>query len=712
MFRQFLAQLYVITTALDDSYQRDENWNLKIETDKYVFVGDLLEDVHVLRDTAKSDPKNYSGWPQEVAEPVKPQEVKRPTRPSEVAQPGRQPTEVIKPTAPETVEEPIMPNEIVAPGAAPSPVRMTAAERAIVLALYEGEISKRDETSQDKIIKRTTTVSKSIQDFDKHHVRFLNGNTVIFECEIVDGGRLVFPQGTPVKASTEEFTYSFSCWRDVDGNEVVEAPVYSDMDIYASFALERRSYPITWVVNGVSTTESVEYGTVPEFHGSTDKPMDERRIYTFIGWDDVPVRVTGEATYTAQYAEDARLYNVMWNIDGTVVSEQYKYAELPVYKGRVDKNSDDTYVYTFEGWSPGISPVTGDILYEAVYSQKNLVLDTMGSPLSAIVENATYVVKTDGNSVDVTFLYEQALKKEYGITVQFKDCVLKLSALTVSNLSTYGITRLAASADENGARFLMCDATGAAIDGGDPVILEYNYSDGTGAMVVGLVNGREEPVYIEDNKIVLLIASGQNFNIIKRYTASVTPSEFGSFTVSQKQAEAGTEIQLKQEMLRRGYVIKQISVTACLSGEPVDFNAETMTFIMPVGGANVDVVYERQTFCVRFISEGKIISEKTYYLDDEVEIPENPTKDPIDKYSYTFVGWSPEVVLVNGDAEYTAIFTQHKIADESEISEHGFENREYEWLIIFGVAIVIITGGCLAIARIKKSKKKRTSNTK
>lgn len=34
-----------------------------------------------------------------------------------------------------------------------------------------------------------------------------------------------------------------------------------------------------------------------------------------------------------------------------------------------------------------------------------------------------------------------------------------------------------------------------------------------------------------------------------------------------------------------------------------------------------------------------------------------PTKDPDDKYTYTFAGWEPEIVPVSGDAVYTAVYT-------------------------------------------------------
>ena len=712
-YRQFLAQLYVITTCLDDSYTRDESWRLEIELGAYAYVGDLLEEVHILKDLGTASPKNYAGWPAEVVEPTMPEEVKAPTKPSEVSPPGRKPTEIIEPTAPLVVSEPVEPEAVADPGAAPLPVQMTAAERAIVEAFRAGAISERDEVTEDVIVRKTATVSKTVTDLEKHHVRFINGNTVIFEYDVADGGILVLPSENPVKDATDEFSYSFAFWKDADGN-VAEAPrVYSDLEFYASFNSEKRSYPITWNVNGVIRTENVEYGAVPSFDGDTSKPMDERKIYTFIGWDNMPVRVTGKATYTAQYSETDRLYDVSWNIDGKTVTEQYKYADTPVYKGLVDKAADDRYVYVFEGWNGGIKPVTQSTSYEALYSQKSLALDSKGNCLPVKIENATYFVAANGKNVDISVLYEQALKKEYGITVEFDSCTLTLSSLALIKLSDVKITRIAASADSGKATLLICDAVGNVIEGGDEVVLEYVNSDDTGAEIFGTVDGQEQPVYIENGNCVLWISSGQTVNTIKKYTLNLVPSEFGSFTVSAEKTEAGAEIRLDHGMVRYGYVVKEVRITSKLDGAPVDFNAESKTFKMPVGGADVEVLYERATFKVTFVVDGAVISEKIYYLGDTVELPDDPTKEQQGQYSYTFAGWSPEVVAVEKDVEYTAIFTETKLADENEMREEKFKSREYEWLILFGiVGVVMIAGACVAVISIKKSKRKSKTKEK
>ena len=76
-----------------------------------------------------------------------------------------------------------------------------------------------------------------------------------------------------------------------------------DATYTAQFEATKRSYLVSWVVEGVTVASgSVEYGTTPVYNGATPtKPEDENYTYTFNGWTPAVVAVIGNATYTATF---------------------------------------------------------------------------------------------------------------------------------------------------------------------------------------------------------------------------------------------------------------------------------------------------------------------------------------------------------------------------------------------------------------------------
>ena len=173
--------------------------------------------------------------------------------------------------------------------------------------------------------------------------------------------------------------YTFGGWYDnanCTGTPVTSIPAGSsgDRTLYAKWTID--SYTVTWKNSDGSTlkTEQVNYGATPVYSGATPvKPATAQYTYTFTGWLPAVSAVTSDTTYTAQFGSTVNKYKVTWkDADGTVLEtdNNVSYGTTPVYNGATPaKPSDDKYSYSFKGWNPSVSSVTGDVTYTATYTK-------------------------------------------------------------------------------------------------------------------------------------------------------------------------------------------------------------------------------------------------------------------------------------------------------------------------------------------------------
>ncbi|MBO4962199.1 MAG: InlB B-repeat-containing protein [Clostridia bacterium] len=129
-----------------------------------------------------------------------------------------------------------------------------------------------------------------------------NVNTYYTITWVVDGvstleyyasGEVPSYNGTPAKAKDAQYTYTFSGW-----DKTIVA-VTGDTTYTAKFSTTLNKYTITWVIDGVESTEEYNYGETPEYKGTPTKDSDSEYTYTFTNWDKTVVTVTSDATYTA-----------------------------------------------------------------------------------------------------------------------------------------------------------------------------------------------------------------------------------------------------------------------------------------------------------------------------------------------------------------------------------------------------------------------------
>ena len=207
---------------------------------------------------------------------------------------------------------------------------------------------------------------------ETYTVTWINDDgTVLEKDENAEAGTMPEYNGeTPVKAGDAQYSYTFKGW-DPEISEVT-----ADITYKAVYEQTVNQYTVTWK-NWDGTelqTEEFDYGSVPVYTGETPvREGDAEHSYIFSGWTPEITAVTGNAEYTAVFAEEINSYTVVWeNWDGTVLEkdEEVPYGTTPEYNGETpSREGDAQYSYIFTGWTPAVDMVTGDITYTAAYEQ-------------------------------------------------------------------------------------------------------------------------------------------------------------------------------------------------------------------------------------------------------------------------------------------------------------------------------------------------------
>lgn len=175
---------------------------------------------------------------------------------------------------------------------------------------------------------------------------------------------------------------------------------------------EIQIHTVTWLAGDVTKVTKWYHGATPSFDGVPYKSSDDYNSYEFTGWDKEIVTVTEDVTYTALFKATERKYIIRWNVDGHIVEEDIcRYGETPSFDKPVPTRPSTTeFDFTFAGWTPEISKVTGDVTYVAVFNvftklqglriDKTAVFMDMGDEavLTAIISPAT------ASSKDVTWI--------------------------------------------------------------------------------------------------------------------------------------------------------------------------------------------------------------------------------------------------------------------------------------------------------------------
>jgi hypothetical protein len=233
--------------------------------------------------------------------------------------------------------------------------------------------------------------SSSSQPPVQYTITFKNYDDSVLSTQTVNQGSTVVYSGpTPTRPSTFQYTYTFTGWDRTLTN------ITSSFTTKAEFTSTTNTYTVIWQNHDGTTLETdtnVSYGTTPAYNGVTPvRTGSAQYSYSFTGWSPTIANVTGDVTFTAQFAETTNAYTVTWqNHDGTVLEtdSNVPYGTTPTFNSsNPTKTSTDDYDYGFTGWLPAIASVTANVTYVAQFTENlNYIPITNAQEFSNIRNN-------------------------------------------------------------------------------------------------------------------------------------------------------------------------------------------------------------------------------------------------------------------------------------------------------------------------------------
>ena len=140
----------------------------------------------------------------------------------------------------------------------------------------------------------------------EYKVVYMNGDEEFDSFTVRSGDALPLPDGTPERADTAEFGYTFAGWTDEENGtaeDIIDlgtvTSVTSDLTYYAVYSATPRTYTVTFVdglTGDTIVSQEVAYGG-----DATAPTAPEHEGYRFTGWDGDYTSVDGRTTVTAVY---------------------------------------------------------------------------------------------------------------------------------------------------------------------------------------------------------------------------------------------------------------------------------------------------------------------------------------------------------------------------------------------------------------------------
>ncbi len=711
-FQQFVGQLYVTVTCLDDSEKgiRMENWRISGKT-----LAQVVEPAQLLPDTIVSDPAGVSMPAVEVEKVEKVEPIEKPTvEPPRVEKP-LEPARVEKPVEPACVAAPDTANpppEAPHPGEMPPKPALEASLEALAEAIRGGKVIRREPlgTPGTLCLEKTISCPVSIQNLKTVTFYDYDGTTVLDQ-QMVDYGQSVTYAGPSVKKEDGHNTYEFLGWVLADGSPAVFSEVRGNLSVYASYKITPRTYRITWILDGVEKVTYCRYGEMPTPPFAMTKPDDTAHSYVFSGWDTPVVPAAGDATYVGSFLQTPHRYTVTWVVGGHTVTQQVEYGAYPAYPEGTPTLAADDYFYEFMSWDRSLlMPVTSDVTFTASFRKQPLATAGSGTPLS-IEHGETSVTVLAGNStVRLADVASYAQREGKALILQWNSLRVTVKAADLELLTSSACRQMSVKSEtalQGELLTLRC-----LNQGGKEIALSLPL---TAEAICLRENGERYAYYFTtaDGYDVHPFESADvsgGFSVLVKpvHAISVAPNEFCHTSSMQPTAAVGDWVSLEPAH-EAAYEIVGAAVTlANGSSVAVTRDAEgKLGFFMPAGEVQITLQVEKIAYRVTFLVNGTIYAEQTYAFGDTILPPADPTLPSDGVYTYTFSQWSPLPTLAVGEERelvFEAVISKTLLEGKDPYHSGNDNNRFLTTYLPIALGVVALAVGAFFLLRHRKKK--------
>lgn len=743
-FRIMLAQLFEICNALDNeavqnfekyigytSYPRedpaenskfdfDSNYRIDGLKPEEILGGSIIEDDNDAVPIGSGVP-NVPAKPQKPAEVPKPENLgpkpSKPVLPLEVESPGSPPEEVSQPVPPVDVEQPVKPKKYIP----------TQWETDVARAYDSGEITERKEYASDVKITLSNEVLKYFRNSSTTVVSFylnLEDEVPVYST-VAESGYVEYQGEIPTK-TRPGYICVFNGWMDKNGNmvDLAELPLDAgDLKLYPHFNETPEICEVIWVIDGEEISESVLYGSVPYFSSTPEKADDsDGRHYRFISWDR-PIVPVDEKTvkYTAVFESSVF---ITFKVEDMLTVVSVWPGETPVYRGSVEKPSDEYYYYVFKGWDKLVTPaISGnDKLYTAQFESKYILGYDGGGAHIERTEGGDYSVDcrsalASQELFDISKLMELIGGESCGITFLFPNVTLNFTKSEFAALVKDGVNCLKVKATQvfSYQYEYFVDIMSSSVSGEYLFTMTaygvYDVNNSCLYLNDGNGNSVETRVKMNEDTISFTMKSGYVYEIYPLYSVHILQSDgISAISADKISVKPNQLVSLTPGELSNGRYLDYFYARDAFGN---DVMVTGNTFKMPLTDVYVGAACGYIEYTVTFKADGKIISTRTYRYGDIVEVPQTAYRSPDGEYSYEFAGWAEEVLPVTGDAEYNALFNAKPLPESIGDSSSGIVkfaiwvlNNLVLVCVISSIILIGIVVGTIFIVRYVRKKRK------